>query len=323
MQAEIARRRFDGATLELLLSRYGAYTALVLVGVAAAVFTPRFYTPANLINVLQQCAALGIVSIGQTLVILAAAIDLSVGSIMGICMVVAAAITGGENTLVIPAIVVALALGGVIGLANGLLVTVRNVPPFVATLGMLVLIEGAREAYTKGVPTGGIPPFLVTLGAGKVGPLPISLLIWATLSAGALLLLRGTPFGQRVYATGGNPLAARLAGVPVGRVVTLCFVCSGVLASAAGLLLSGFIGYVDRYIGTGFELNSIAAVVVGGTSFAGGRGGIGGTIAGVILITALGNIVLLAGLSQPYQLVVNGIVIVAAVALYALAGRRD
>jgi ribose transport system permease protein len=163
----------------------------------------------------------------------------------------------------------------------------------------------------------------VTLGAGRLGPVPVSVLIWLVLSALGLLVLHRTPFGQRVYATGGNPVTARLSGVPVGRVVTLTFVISGVLASAAGLLLSGFIGYVDRYIGTGFDLNSIAAVVVGGTSFAGGRGGIGGTIAGVLLITILGNLVLLAGLSQPYQLVVNGVAIVATVALYSLARRGD
>jgi len=316
----MAARSVFGGTFGLTLSRYGAYTALLVVGLVAAVVTPRFYTPANLINVLQAASALGIVSLGQTLVILAAGIDLSVGSVMGLSMVVAAAMTAGSDTLVGPAIVVSLALGGVIGLVNGLLVTVRNVPSFVATLGMLVFIDGVRVAYTKGVPSGGIPPFLVTLGAGKLGPLPYSLLIWVALCALLLLVLHKTPFGQRLYATGGNPVAARLSGVLVGRVVTTCFVVSGILASAAGLLLSGFIGYVDRYIGTGFDLNSIAAVVVGGTSFAGGRGGIGGTIAGVLLITALVNIVLLAGLSQPYQLIVNGVIIVAAAALYRAAG---
>ena len=316
----MAARSVFGGTFGLTLSRYGAYTALLVVGLVAAVVTPRFYTPANLINVLQAASALGIVSLGQTLVVLAAGIDLSVGSVMGLSMVVAAAMTAGSDTLVGPAIVVSLALGGVIGLVNGLLVTVRNVPSFVATLGMLVFIDGVRVAYTKGVPSGGIPPFLVTLGAGKLGLLPYSLVIWVALCALLLLVLHKTPFGQRLYATGGNPVAARLSGVLVGRVVTSCFVVSGILASTAGLLLSGFIGYVDRYIGTGFDLNSIAAVVVGGTSFAGGRGGIGGTIAGVLLITALGNIVLLAGLSQPYQLIVNGVIIVAAAALYRAAG---
>src|ERR687886_13486 len=258
--------------LRLLVNRYGAYTALLVTAVVAAILMPRFYTLANLSNVLQQAAALGLVSLGQTFVILAAGIDLSVGATMGLSMVVA---------------------------------------------------DGVRVAYTRGVPSGGIPPFLVTLGAGRLGPVPVSVLIWLILSVLGLLVLHRTPFGQRVYATGGNRVAARLSGVPVGRVVTLTFVISGVLASAAGLLLSGFIGYVDRYIGTGFDLNSIAAVVVGGTSFAGGRGGIGGTIAGVLLITALGNLVLLAGLSQPYQLVVNGVAIVATVALYSLARRGD
>src|SRR5438876_4921371 len=319
----LERPAFNGAMLRRLLNRYGAYTALLVTAVVAAVLLPRFYTLANLVNVVQQAAALGLVSLGQTFVMLAAGIDLSVGSTMGLSMVVAAAITGGANPLVALAIAGSLALGGVIGLANGLLVTVRNVPPFVATLGMLVFIDGVRVAYTKGVPSGGIPPFLVTLGTGKAGPVPIAVLIWIILSAVGLLVLHRTPFGQQLYATGGNPAAARLSGVPVGRVVTLAFVASGVLASAAGLLLSGFIGYVDRYIGTGFDLNSIAAVVIGGTSFAGGRGGVGGTIAGVLLMTALGNIVLLAGLSEPYQLVVNGVVIVAAVALYALAKRGD
>ena len=258
----LERPGFNGAMLRRLVNRYGAYSALLVTAGVAAVLMPRFYTLANLLNVVQQAAALGLVSLGQTFVILAAGIDLSVGSTMGLSMVVAAAITGGANTLVALAIAGSLALGGVIGLANGLLVTVRNVPPFVATLGMLVVIDGLRVAYTKGVPSGGIPPFLVTLGAGRVGPVPVSVLIWLILSALGLLVLHRTPFGQRVYATGGNPVAARLSGVPVGRVVTLTFVISGVLASAAGLLLSGFIGYVDRYMAGRIKIDELVTATM-------------------------------------------------------------
>src|ERR671937_1732701 len=155
----LQRPAFNGAMLRLLLNRYGAYTALLVTAVVAAILMPRFYTLANLSNVLRQSAALGLVSLGQTFVILAAGIDLSVGSTMGLSMVVAAAITGGANTLVALATAGSVALGGVIGLANGLLVTVLNVPPFVATLGMLVFVDGVRVAYTKGVP----------LAVGRVG----------------------------------------------------------------------------------------------------------------------------------------------------------
>src|SRR5438067_12499533 len=141
----LERLAFNGAMLRRLVNRYGAYSALLVTAVMAAVLMPRFYTLANLVNVVQQSAALGLVSVGQPFVILAAGIDLSVGSAMGLSMVVAAAITGGANALVAPAIAGSLALGGVIGLANGLLVTVRNVPPFVATLGMLVFVDGTID----------------------------------------------------------------------------------------------------------------------------------------------------------------------------------
>jgi ribose/xylose/arabinose/galactoside ABC-type transport system permease subunit len=313
-----------------LLERYGIFAALLLLLLAAAVFAPEFFGPSNLANVLRTASVLGIVAIGQTFVILGAGIDLSVGAVMGAAMIIAAQLTGGQDQLAVPAFVLALAMGAGVGLLNGLLVTGRNVPPFVATLAMLVLVEGARLAYTRGIPSGGIPPLLRVLGRDSLellplpllGPIslrvPISLLVMIAVAVVAGLMLYRTPFGRALYATGGNREAARLSGIPVERVVTTTYVMCGCLAALGGLLLSGYVGYVDRYLGRGFDLDSIAAVVVGGTSFAGGRGGIGGTIAGVLLVTSLLNMVLILNLTAELQPVVKGLAIVGAVALYSV-----
>lgn len=305
----------------LILESYGIYIALAIVLLAAGILSPAFYQPSNIFNVLRQASMLGIVAIGQTLVILVGGIDLSVGAVMGLAMVIASEVTGGDNDRIVQAVLLCFAIGGFVGWLNGMLVTKRNVPPFVATLGMLVLVEGARLSYTRGIPSGSIPSALRFFGRDNIGSIPTSFIILmiATIIFG--FILNNTTFGRAVYATGGNREAARLSGIKVDAVVIATYIICSMLAILGGLLLSGYIGYVDRYLGRGFDLDSIAAVIVGGTSFAGGRGGIGGTLAGVLLVTALLNIVLILNINLQLQLVVKGLVIVAAVALYSYRAR--
>lgn len=299
-----------------LVRRHGVSLAIAALLIVAAVAAPAFYDPTNLFNVLRLASMLGLVAIGQTLVLLVGGLDLSVGAVIGLTMLIVAESTHGRDGQLPQALALCAAAGLAAGLLNGLLVTQRRVPPFVATLGTFVLIEGARLAYTRGSVSGTLPADLRVAALGGLGPFPYAFLIWMAANALFMLLLSRSPFGRKLYATGANPEAARLAGVPVTRVVVAAYVLCSLLTVAAGLLMSGYIGYVDRYVGRGSDLDSIAAAVVGGTSFAGGRGGLGGTIAGVILVTVLLNLVLILGLNAQLQLVVKGLVVIGAVALY-------
>ncbi len=304
------------------LETRGVYVALVLAILISALLSPAFYKFSNVLNVLRAAAVLGVVSIGQTVVILGGGIDLSVGATMGTVAIAVSEITGGKDDSVAVAILVCLAIGAVVGLLNGLLIAKRNIPPFVATLGMLIFVEGARFAWTKGIISGRPAPFVRVL-ASIIGPVPVPVVIMGVLAVIVGLLLKKTPFGRQLYAVGGNREVARFSGIDVERISITTYVLCGLLASIAGLILSGYIGYGDRYLGRGFDLDSIGAVVVGGTSFAGGRGGIGGTIAGVLLLTTMFNIVLILNLQVHYQLIVKGAVIIGAVLLYATQTRVE
>jgi ribose transport system permease protein len=299
-------------------ARYAFVLITALAAVAIRITVPSFYSSTVAFDVLHQASFLGLVALGQTLVLLVAGIDLSVGAVIGMAVVTLAEFGQGGASLLIVAVATVLLIGAAIGTINGLLVTVRNEPPFIATFGMAILIQGARLAYTEGVPSGNIPRAIRPLGLAGIGIVPYSFLLWLALTALAWVALNRTVYGRQVYATGINREAARMAGVPVNRIVLSTYILCSVGAAIGGLVLSAYVGYVDRYLGTGFELDSIAAAVVGGTSFVGGRGGVLGTVAGVFFLTILLNVLLLAGLNPQLQLVVKGVVIVGAVGLYGL-----
>ncbi|MGC8837705.1 MAG: ABC transporter permease [Anaerolineae bacterium] len=311
-------KRFQARVPLGFLERWGLYVALVVVIVAAALLSSAFYQPANLFNILRQASALGILSVGQTIVMIGGGIDLSVAATMQLATIAVAEVTKGENSLVVPGVLVSLSLGCLIGLINGFIITWRRVPPFVATLGVSIAVTGARLLATKASPSGHLPPVLRFFGHDNLGPVPVAVLVFALVALVMALVLRYTTFGRKLYATGGNREAARLSGILVDRITVATYVLCGFLSAVAGLILAGYVGYADQWIGRGYELDSIAAVVVGGTSFAGGKGGIGGTVAGVLLVAILLNLVLLLNLNVQYQLVVKGLVILASVALYSI-----
>ena len=265
---------------------YGVYIALMLLLIVAAVVTPNLFEKETLAVMFRQCAQLGIIAIGQTMVMLVAGLDLSVGGVIVMTSMVVAEVSNGRNEMIPAAIVVALIIGMLIGLGNGLLVTKRKVPPLVATLVMLFLVQGAQQAFTRGVPSGFVPEALGIVNQSW-GFLSIPLLIWIGLNAVFLVILKGTTYGRRIYATGSNPEAARLTGIPVNLIKISVYVLASGLAVISGVVLTGYVGYVDRFIATGLDLDSIAAAVVGGTAFFGGRGGLLGTIAGVLIIQVL------------------------------------
>ena len=304
--------------LRRFVAAYGVYIALAILLLAAAVLTPKLYAVDTIAVVMRQASQLGIVAIGQTLVLLVAGLDLSMGGIFIMTSVVVAEVGNGRNEMILPAIGVALALGALVGLGNGWLVTKRRVPPFVATLGMLVLVKGATQAWTRGVPGGFVPEALgIVNQSWFVLSLPLAL--WLGLNAFFIFILRGTTYGRRVYAVGSNIEAARLSGIPVDAIRVSIYVLGSLLAVASGVVLTGYVLYVDRFIGHGLDLDSIAAAVVGGTAFIGGRGGLLGTIAGVLIIQILSTMVVLLGLDVEVQFIIKGLVVLGAVTLYSVA----
>jgi ribose/xylose/arabinose/galactoside ABC-type transport system permease subunit len=300
-------------------SRYAVYAFIAIVLVVAGIVARNMFSTGNLSTIAIQAATLGVVTLGQMLVLLVRGIDLSVGAVMAIGAILVVETQGGRSIGL--AFLLALALAVAIGLVNGLLVAKRRVPPFVATLGMLILVEGARLAYTKGQASGLVPDILGIFNTGRIGFLPLGAIGWIALSILTALVLQRTRWGRMIYATGSNPQAGRLAGVPTDRIVIAMFVASSVLALFAGLLLSGYIGYVDQHLAAGYNLKSIAAAVIGGTSFAGGQGTVSGTMAGVVLVTIIVSVAVAAGLPVELQFVLQGLVLIAAVVLQGLRSR--
>jgi ribose/xylose/arabinose/galactoside ABC-type transport system permease subunit len=301
---------------------YGVYISLAFLLVVAAIVSPDIYSANTLFLILRQASQLGLVAIGQTLVMLVGGLDLSVTGVIVLTSVVIAEVGAGQNNMILPGVFLALALGVVIGLGNGWLITKRNVPPFVATLGMLVLVRGAQLAHTKGIPSGQVPAGMGALSAA-FGPVPVSFLLWVVINLVLGFVLYATPFGRRLYAVGSNREAARLSGIAVDPLLVTIYVLCSVMAVLAGIVLSGYVGYVDRYLGRGFDLDSITAAVVGGVAFSGGRGNLIGTMAGVLLVQFLSSLMLVLGLDVQAQLMIKGLVVIVAVALYSSFSRKS
>jgi ribose/xylose/arabinose/galactoside ABC-type transport system permease subunit len=301
--------------------RYGVYVSLAVLLLLAAVLTPTLYSQATLTVMLKGAAQLGIIAIGQTLVLLVAGLDLSVGAVIFLTSIVIARVSNGDDAMLLPAFAVALVFGALVGLANGLLVTKRRVPPFVATLSVFILVQGAVQAYTLGVPGGFVPEGLGVVNQ-SVGVFSLPVVLWIGLNVVFAFILYATPYGRRVYAVGSNNEAARLSGLAVDRLKISAYILCSLLTVVAGIVLTGYVGYVDRFIASGLDLDAIAAAVVGGTAFTGGRGSLPGTMAGVLLIQVLSTMSLLLGLNIQAQFVIKGLVILAAVALYRLADER-
>jgi ribose/xylose/arabinose/galactoside ABC-type transport system permease subunit len=303
----------------------GATIWIVLIAliVIARFVSPAFLNGQYISTQLKQAAPLGVVSVGQNFVILTGGIDLSVASVIALMSVLAANMMGGQDALVPSIALLCIAVAVAIGLVNGLLVTKLKIPSFIATLGTVLIVQGIRFLYTGGAPKGSIPDALRFWGRGNVfAQIPTPLILWAGIVLIAFFVERRTTFGRRLFAVGGKPAAAHLSGVNVDRVVIASYVICSFLAGIAGLMLTGFIGLADNWLGRGYELDSIAAVVIGGAALSGGKGSMIGSVAGVLILTILYNLVLLLGLDVEMQRIVKGLVIILAVALYARMQRR-
>lgn len=318
--SELAETRRSENRREFL-QRYGLILSFLLLCLALTILSDRFLTVDNMVNILRQSTINGIIAVGMTLVILTAGIDLSVGSILALSSVIAAD-SLQSGTPVPAAILLGLGVGAVCGLINGLTITKTRVPPFVATLGMMTIARGLALVFTEGKPITGLPEAFRFIGTGSIGPIPTPIIIAATTFIIVYILLTRTSLGQFIYAIGNNPVAARYAGLSVGLNITFVYVVSGLLAALAGLILVARLGSAQPTAGLAFEFAAIAAVVVGGTSFAGGMGGLGGTLIGVLIIAVLNNGLNLLNISSFYQPVVSGIVIALALLLHRAVGRE-
>jgi len=305
------------------LPRFAIWLILVVLMVIAVTVSPQVLNAQYLSTQLKQAAPLGVVAIGQTFVIVAAGIDLSVASVIAMMSVLAANMMAGQNNLVLSISLFCIIVAVTIGIFNGFLVTKLKIPSFIATLGTVLIVQGIRFLYTGGAPKGSIPPNLRFWGRGSLGPIPTPLIVWVVLVLIAVFIERRTTFGRRLFAVGGKPATAHLSGINVNRVTVMCYVICSFLAGIAGLMLTGFIGLADNWLGRGYELDSIAAVVIGGTAFTGGKGSVIGTVAGVLILTILYNLVLLLGLDVETQRIVKGLAIIVAVALYARMQRQN
>lgn len=303
------------SSLRDYLQRFGLIISFLLLCLALTLLSDRFLTVDNIVNVLRQSTINGIIAIGMTYVILTAGIDLSVGAVLALSAVVTADLLQGE-TAVSLAILIGLALGGGLGLINGLIITQAKVPPFVATLGMMTIARGLALTYTEGRPITGLPDAFRAIGTGTVGPIPVPIILAAAAFIIGVILLTRTTLGQFIFAIGNNPTAARYAGISVNRYITFVYALAGALSALAGMILIARLDSAQPTAGNAYEFDAIAAVVVGGTSFAGGQGGLGGTIIGVLIIAVLNNGLNLLNVSSFYQPVVTGVVIAVALLLH-------
>lgn len=305
------------SVLNTLISEHLVYVFLVVIFILAVVVSPKFFQARNLFNILRQASALGVLAIGQTVVIISGGIDLSVAAVMQLAGVTIAEMTKGENTYVWIALPTVLLAGALIGLGNGVLVAKRKVQPFISTLFVGLLVTGLRLLVTRATPSGILPPFIRVLGSASLGPVPNALIIFAVTALLVSVILVRTTWGRKIFAVGGNIRAAALNGINVDRITMLSYIVCGFLAALAGVVLVGYLGYADQEIGIGYDLDSIAAVAVGGAILGGGKGRVSGTVAGVLLMAILLNLVLMLGLKVEYKLIVRGLVILAAVAFYS------
>jgi len=302
------RRRTIGDHAVSVLQGQGALVALVIACIYGATRYYAFPTPENLVNVLRQNSMLGLVALGMTLVILTAGIDLSVGALLAIAGVVAAKLAGGGSGSAV-AVLAGVGTATALGLLNGLLIAKARIQPFVVTLAMMIAVRGAALAATaeQSVSVGRVSPGLVWLGRGSIGPVPVPVAIFLLAYVLGWIALRYTRFGRYVYAVGDNEEAARLMGLQADRVLVATYALSGLLSGLAGVILAARLGAGQPVAGTGWELDAIAAVVVGGTLLTGGQGGAGSTLVGVLLLGVIFNLFNLEGTISPWwQWVLRG-----------------
>ncbi len=319
MSAVSAKATGPEMTLMSRLKPFVVPIALVALVAMATAVQPSFLSPNNVQDILTQAAPLALVVLGQAFVILVRGLDLSVASLMASVAVLATAFNATSDVMIPVIFVAAFVVSAMVGLINGLLITKRNVSPFLATLAMMIVLQGIRFYYTQGSPSGSLPDGFRFLGAGRILGIPFNVIAFALCFAVLAWLLHKSSFGRKIYITGGNPVAADLVGIRSDRTIIFCYVICSVMAGIAGLFLVGFVGTVDNWVGRGYELDAIVACVIGGIALSGGSGNLWGAVAGTLILVLIFNIVIILGLPVQAQMIIKGIIIIFAAALFARA----
>ncbi len=326
MEATEGRRPFGGMTLGAFVARFGALFGLAILIVALSILSPVFLTPDNIWNIARQVIVNALLAVGMLLTIITAGIDLSVGSTLALSMSVIAmlAIKLGVNPFL--AMLIGLLVGLAVGMTNGLLLTRLHLPhPFIATLGTMNIARGLALIITGAAPISGFDragaPQVLWLGAGTIGRIPVAIIVVIIVYGIFHVLLSNTALGRHIYAVGGNTSAARLSGINVDRTLVIVYSISGFMAGLAALMLAGRTNSGYPTAAQGAELDAIAAVIIGGASFAGGTGTVWGTAIGVLLIAVLRNGLVLLKVPVEWQVVAIGLVIIGAVYVDVLRQR--
>ena len=295
---------------------------LILIWIVLALLSPYFFTVTNLFEITLQSAVFAIIAAGETFVIFSGGIDLSVGSVFALSAIIGGIFFGATGSALIAAFT-SLATGTVAGIINGLFISQLRVPPFVATLGMMGIARGLALIAVNGIPIYGLSKTYMWIGQGRVaGIIPVPTIIMVVIFVIAYLVLNYTRFGRFTYAIGSNTESARLSGVNVAGVTLGIYAVAGALSALAGIIESARLGTVQPAGGDGYELLAIGAVVIGGTSLFGGEGNIIGTLIGALLVTTIRNGLNILGVYAFWQYVVNGLIIISAVAVDQLRRRR-
>lgn len=294
---------------------------LIALCIFLTIASPYFLTPRNLINILRQFSLIAILAVGEGLIIITGGIDLSVGNAVGFtaCFGAWLAKSAGASPLIV--LIAILGIGAVVGLSNGLLVTKVGVPPFIATLGMMSIAKGLSLLMTSGVPISYDETWISVFGGGAVGPIPVTVIVMIVIVVLGILFSKNTALGKNIYAVGNNEKAAKLSGIRTSRIQIMVFTITGVLAGVCGLILLGQMNGADAFYGMGYELDVIAAAVIGGISLSGGEGNIAGIIVGAALMGVLKNAFVLLAVPGYWQTVAIGVVTILAVAIDTLRKR--
>lgn len=297
-----------------ILRSYGIVIAFLIICAVMTILSPVFLTLTNIRNVVRQSSIFGVMAIGMTFVILTGGIDLSVGSVLAIAGAIAAGmLKGGAGML--PVVALALVIGIGCGLANGLIITIGRIAPFVVTLGMMSIARSLTLIYTKGYPISGFSGPFRFIGGGDVASIPFPIIVFALTVVVAWLILTQTRLGRYTYAIGGNEETVKLSGIDSNRYKVIVYVISGITAAMSALILTSRLNSAEPVAGQGYELDVIASVVIGGTSLSGGTGSVWGTLIGALLIGVINNGMNLLGISPYFQLLVKGLIIIGAVLL--------
>ncbi len=296
----------------IVLNKSGSFIGFLVLSIVIIILTPNFLTTSNIINVLRQITFNAILAFGLTFVIIMGGIDLSVGSIVAVSGTFVAGLISDGMPL-FPAISIGLLIGLFFGLFNGILTSSLRMPPFIVTLATMTIARGVAYIYSKGMPIRTqVPPFNF-IGNGYLGFIPFPVIILAVVFLCSYFLLHKTVFGRYVYSIGGNRTAARYAGIKITKIEVTGYVISAVLAALVGIILAARMYSGQPTVGVGFELDAIAAVVLGGTSFSGGVGTMSGSLLGALIIGVMNNGLNLLNVPFYYQLMIKGLVIISAI----------